>query len=116
MRKTSLLRPALAFGAVLLASPLYAQQNGGRDPLGRYGSPSTPAAAARGYSRMPAPVRRPPVTPPRQAMRSVHDYYPGMRRGYGPNYNVPTLRSRGMGMGVGAGRMCVPGRTGLMGR
>jgi hypothetical protein len=65
------------------------------DPLRRYG-PST--GQTRTSSSQPA---RPPVQA-RPAPRIVHDYYPGMRSGRGPNRNVPAPR-------------CVPGRRSFMG-
>ena len=110
MRIASHLRPVLALGAMFLAAPSFAQQSRSGDPLGRYGSPSSSAVSRGGYSRQPvATPRRVVATPPRQALRSVHDYYPGMRPGNGANRNVPAPGGR-------AGHVCVPGRGRMMGR
>jgi hypothetical protein len=96
--------------ALILAGSVSSQvqaQSRGRpvelDPLRRYGPSSNQIRSSTSE-----PPRRPPVQA-RPAPRIVHDYYPGMRSGHGPNYNVPTLRH-------GSGARCVPGRGSFIGR
>jgi hypothetical protein len=68
-------------------------------------SPSSFTAGRSGYTRPRtiAPPRRPPEVAPPPQPRGLHDYFPTMRPGQGPNHNTVDPRT-----------LCVPGRRALI--
>ncbi len=115
MKPRRLLTVAGAVVAALLSGlPSVAQRPGTSDALESEPNLFRPYAApapttSKPYTRTPSRPQPPPPLPPPNRMyaatRGVNNYFPAMRRGYGPNQNF-----------VDPSTLCVPGRHAVIQR